>query len=966
MLPNSATLPVSLTNSALIFVPQSVSKEKKTDDSKIENLQKALNSDIGEERDAAFNDLVRLCCNDTVTDSVREHAKLLLLSFLAKTQPADIAISPLNDAADIDQLLVNALKNVWLLECEKLAPAKSEPVRGSLPNINYVPVCSFKNYKIFRLVEKLFPIYFYLRDKIDHLDDQLFEEALALSINGNVEAAWAVNEVLSRSDNKDIKIKAGYAQRQIQADIVSDISPLRPRSKSFVEWAAGAKLSEGLKSRLLLAQQYLSPTSAVKPRGILLLAEMMEKAPQQVRRIFNELVQNSSDLEVLKILSEIYGAGRFAELRGDDVFLASMKKLSVLEEEGCFGNLKCSVVAAKLKQKVRAREIWEAKNQDICGEEFHPIAKSQMEVLSNPYFRQTEGVAEWDATKDNNFLVKAVTVLESLSEKNDHSAVLVKEILTSWCSKTEDQILLMKQLGIEAARSSSGYDQYKNKFEAQVKILSQQVRTLQEQGKKEEAARLVYQLIEAEIDIELPYLLKGEWNPNAVKICQMFSQLLSDCDVMDNDWGHELVARLNALSTLGFNNVISGTEEIRRAYKTNVPGRPLANYQLGLYLFEAGKQRPQFLKEAVVHFQIAASSGYAPAKQQLAKITELIAGEFNEAWSYAKRHKERMYLGKKDYINKAIDLYKWAAEAGHVEARFIYLSLLISERNDVNAEYELGKLYLTGSDTANGVKAEFPKRNVLKAQKLFRSAAKKGHAKAITHLDKNGKLMFPVLSKDSAQNMMILANLAMRKHNERSVFDFGMTHLDEAIERYELVMKFYEQTNDALGSNIQIKHAYLECLAARGNDEKGDAKAQVELGKIRLDHFHLSEDAQRNTIALLEKATTSTNKEVKSEAHLILAQFYAKIISKILKYRQHYLFADVPGEVESELADMKRNAVKHYKYAVDLGNKDAGALEISFLKQYIVPNSKPRLNENSTVIVRLKEIAHNSKLITQR
>ena len=511
---------------------------------------------------------------------------------------------------------------------------------------------------------------------------------------------------------------------------------------------------------------------------------------EPARQALNELAQNSNDLDMLKVLGQIYGDGDFVELKiSNDYFKNIIEELNRLENTGHLIHFKNTEIAASLKEKVGK------------------IEARQLEI----------------------------------------------------------QISSMKEYGIEAGRHQSGSVEFKPQFEAKLTLLLEQVQFLKDQGKSKEAAQLVHQLIEAEIEMEIPALLQRKWTPQVLKISQLFYQLLSTSEAINDLCKNEISARVELLRNDKFGGSIAICKEIIVLLKNHVDssakGRPLANFHLGIYLTRIGKSEPQFLKEAIGYFEEAVNGGYALAKTQIVEINELISDKFKEVVKDAKLLKV-CDRSEKFFILKRLEtLYKWAVEAGHPEARLAYLTFLMTEKQDLNAEYELATLYLSGSETP------FPKRDILKAQQLLNSAAKKGHQAAAEHLDKNGKMCFKVLSIETARDAEVLAIEAMRQHKQRGILNRSdTTHLDEAIARYLSIIKFFSDNNIEHLLEDKTKVAYFECGA-----ERGDAKLQIALGKIRLSQVgSLSKEQEQNTVALLEKATHSASNENKAKAHLVL------------------------------------------------------------------------------------------------
>lgn len=503
------------------------------------------------------------------------------------------------------------------------------------------------------------------------------------------------------------------------------------------------------------------------------------------------------------------------------------------------------------------------------------------------------------------------------------------------------QILSMKEYGIEAGGRQSNSGESKQQFEAQLNLLLKQVQLLAAQGKEKDAAQLVHQLIDAEIEMEVPALLQRKWTPQVLKISQLFYQLLSTCEVLSDACKSEISERVELLRNEKFGGSIAICREIVLRLKSHggstTQARPLADFHLGIYLTRVGKSEPLLLKEAIGYFEKAVHGGYALATTEIAEINELISDKFMEVVKDATLLKVCGRSEKFFMLKRVETLYKWAIEAGHPEARLAYLTFLVAEKQDANAEYELATLYLNGSETP------FPKRDIVKAQQLLNSAAKKGHVGAAEHLDKNGKMCFKVLSIEAARDAEMLAIDAMRQHKQRGILNRSdTTHLDEAIARYLSVINFFYDNQIEYLLDDQTKIAYFECAS-----ERGDAKVQIALGKIRLGKVtSLSKAQEQNTIALLEKATHSADNDVKAKAHLVLGEFCGEVFLKL------------PGD--STAIKLKRKALKHYKQAIELGNKAASPLELSFIKKLIASGPAPSLTEKSTIIIRLKEIVNSA------
>jgi TPR repeat protein len=161
-------------------------------------------------------------------------------------------------------------------------------------------------------------------------------------------------------------------------------------------------------------------------------------------------------------------------------------------------------------------------------------------------------------------------------------------------------------------------------------------------------------------------------------------------------------------------------------------GRPYASYQIGKILYsnsslsdlesgmaaKAYKNSKKYLEKAFNEECIF------DVDEELKRLTQdletviypAIIGLMN------RRGGHRLEQADLDDMKKRFHV---ASKAGNREAKFNYLNLAISEKNQVDENrFKLGKLYLSGTTTSH------PKKNVVEAQKLLESAARNGHVKA--------------------------------------------------------------------------------------------------------------------------------------------------------------------------------------------------------------------------------------------
>jgi hypothetical protein len=336
--------------------------------------------------------------------------------------------------------------------------------------------------------------------------------------------------------------------------------------------------------------------------------------------------------------------------------------------------------------------------------------------------------SDFTENPDQTDVIKGVTILEELSKPGHPLAVEAKSILDTWLGDMTNRCWLITQYGLSATRgfwTNEGYfyadndqhQQYKTKFNEQVNICFGQIRAYEYQGNKDAAQRLVYQLIEVAIALEhldIKYPMQ--------EFCSSFYQRLSASLASDDPLQQELRIRKCICDK---ERVLKSDLDCLKA-AADTPGRPNAAYEYGKrdfsIIFSNKKPTSIFyeyealqIKTAIYYFKKAAEEKCLLLNDELSKLTSIVNATFNQAVKY-----QALGILDEKYLTQALHLYKLADIAGHAQARLESLTLLASKNNG-EAKFELGQLYLTGSKTP------YIERNIVKAQKLLVAAAQLGH-----------------------------------------------------------------------------------------------------------------------------------------------------------------------------------------------------------------------------------------------
>ncbi|MCD6026618.1 MAG: hypothetical protein K0R08_1137 [Solimicrobium sp.] len=713
---------------------------KPSDERIAEVLEEVL--DYGKEKyqeEARFA-LIKSCRNREVPESTRREAESFLVRFLKKKYPIEHCAGCYCEgefdtkqfiAQSIQALFIEKLKKVALI-IEKEQALYFQRLRDRhLSDSERVLTewgCKYVAKEQIRIYLPEFqPHYLYLKDLVEHIDDQLFDEATVLLMEGRLQVAAIIYQMLAESTNRYFPSKEKlFREMPFRFE---EITPV------FLAYLAEAVAMHPLpKTAYCLGKLYLRFLNYPEayPKLIIGSDSLHGVVPRNVRRKCNEtaianfaiaaeygydlaisairrLDEESIDPDILRALSDLSSRGEIVGL--------SYNRPEKLKRK-----------SAKIRKDIileRRLNALSTEQKILFGIDENTTLEARIE-LANPWLENGKWGNGFSFGSDKNEVLKAVVVLSAISKVKHPTASKAQKILDTWLSIRENRIWLVKQYGIEPS-----IPKVKESFSEQVNILLKQIQAYKDQQDFKAVEHLVYQLIDVGIELEF-----SKKSIHQEVMCPLFYQILIDHPGVGDKYKHELRAR---------GAILGGKVNDRDALlclinAASIEGRPNASYQVGrrylpyyyymdnkLFIYDLieDEETAKGIEKAIYYFQKAKEEGCLLLHRELDMLSDVILATHEAARKSLEKHRNRRFLDTdKEDLLEAIHLYKLAGLAGDREATFSYLSLSLSETNDSVVQFQLANLYLTGLNTP------YPKQDVPRAQELLESSAKNGYAEA--------------------------------------------------------------------------------------------------------------------------------------------------------------------------------------------------------------------------------------------
>ena len=672
--------------------------------------------------------LLKSCQNNELPKATRELSKEFLARFSRVAFPITyVREIPIADIDNIDQYLVNYLKRSLLCILQSYHSTKSP----------------FEVKKESQL-EEVRAIYSYLKSNVEQIDDQLLDDAIEYFMNYEAEPFGR-------------EFGATKLIFQMLIDLIDTPSFISKEAQSLLTLISSCKTYN---YSLYLTTDVLdclvnTASSGTRPKTAYWLGKMYQQHCSGKTNFCtlngkhywsdNESI-NKSDVKAVQYfsLAAIQGHAAAVDALKDLAKQSHCRKalamLSDIVDMGQIAGLNDKKLAIQLIENVFQLKVWENAGIRLFHvEEIFTKGKLFLSQLCEG--RRSDGVE----------------ILELLSELDHHPlAMEAKQILTNWLNDHKDQMIcLIQQSGIKASKiymDDEEFEKRKHKCSVQINSVLQQVQTCKSRGETEAARQLIHQLIDAVIYMEIS---EASWPMKA--LCSHFYQLLTDSPAMDDTYKYELTIRqlisqrkifiaerdIFEISEEEISiterdplEIIPNESEVLACLisAADIKGRPNAAYQLGKALSPArswpdvvDKNSANDTKKSIGYFQKALNEGCVLLTKELDHLYGKVQLAAKLGDNSMTLHDNRSVFRYNDHthLEEALKFYQSAGIAGHHEANFKYLTLSISERKQVSeAQFELGKLYLTGANTP------FPKQDFAEAQKLLESAAKSGYVKA--------------------------------------------------------------------------------------------------------------------------------------------------------------------------------------------------------------------------------------------
>ena len=434
--------------------------------------------------------------------------------------------------------------------------------------------------------------------------------------------------------------------------------------------------------------------------------------------------------------------------------------------------------------------------------------------------QHNSGVKNISVQNDSPF--KGVLILRSLSKLDHPIALKAKSMLNSWLSDSKNRIWLISQCGVAATtedcKGIAGYapsigSQVSTLFEEQITIFFQDIQTFKYQGNEAAAEKLILQLIDLAIALPLwgqAVLYNMSEHRMLNNLCLPFFQRLLDSHVIDNACKDDLRTHKAAIDDACKNDLSAGKNFLR--LRDQLKNDPSPSFQQLLIIPTTGRPQIMFhpfyysmapltiakaehIQKSIQFFQRVIDAGSTPLTMVLEDLQSLVKEMFKKAQT---TQAEGFSGTDQAKLNEAIHLYEIAEKAGHPDAKVERLKLLISEKNDTEAQFELGNIYLNSANElflyGDNLQAQ---KSVLMAQKQLENAANNGLVKAAvlvaqhysTFTHHEPKFKPTEMFKNSDDKAMEFMDMAVRsgfENAKNTIYANEIpTYLKEIVEQFD-------------------------------------------------------------------------------------------------------------------------------------------------------------------------------------
>jgi len=813
-------------------------------------LEEVLTGGKTEDKEKVCMALLASCQDNDLPESTRQHAKSFLLRFLEAivgTVVSEEGIEPTHK--DVDQLIEQSLKKLVDKKFQQINAnvlnqelcEHSQRCEGLLDNKSFTEKIELIKLQTKAHVKEIQHIYTY-QTSPEHADNQLLDDivdlvgAFSLKNLNNLDMARAICQFLFES-TENITVKE-EASSLVKLFSEGDIGG------GLVEFLLNcANIDKRPKSALWLGKHCLrqfewnNNDKGALQKSIKYLSLAVAQGYTDAINFVSNLAKSVDCIETTELLREF--------LQETPIAGIDNRKLS-----------------ADLEQ--RAKDLdFRKKYYAICRDQNSRFSIDinwnieQRVALAGGYLKGERGVG-FTKVYQNDPVLTAIIILESLSKLEDPRVLKAKKTLDEWLNSPQNRLWLINQCGTQLASYHTECDasiEYKKLFETGIGAFLQRVQQFNEQENKAKAQQLVYELIDAAIALEHV----NRWGDRTREVvCSSFYQLVLDSSAIDQVYKDELAIRHGFCKSK--KDFIHDRVPNCLIDAANTPGRPNAAYQVARIYFPypnvdmnyykirykrvmfdcvsmpiTNAEMARNIQQANHYFQKAADEGCSLLNGELNLLSDVIKEHVLLAASYLDRYKSDR--NRKD-LEMASDYYYKSTLAGDLDAKVQYQLLSDPDMKDRDTQFELGKLYLVDS--------KLVKQNVEEAQKRLESAAKNGHIGAailvaqhyLPNTPHQPKFQpgFFENSRDKANEFLKIAVELSFKNGERDYAENGIrVYLNDIVDQLdpagiEMIFdlsEYYEKLWFPNENEIKLAHDLLNAAAGKGHEKAMEKKQKL-------------------------------------------------------------------------------------------------------------------------------------------